>query len=282
MIILEGNEFNSLMPSRSDISHKGTFGTVAIVGGSRCYQGAPYFATQSALRTGVGIVVSFIPDELVLAFCSKINGAVVEPLESSDGFCCDNTLVERLTKRRVTAAVVGCGLGIEKNTEKTVSDVLSLDIPVVIDGDGLYAVSKNNSLLLRNQKTILTPHMGELSRLLNVPIDEIYKDRCKYVSDLSVKYNCITVSKDSDTLICDENGELYMLSKPCSALAKGGSGDVLAGMIGSFLAQGMSACDSAVAAVTLHNACGRAAACQYGAAYSQPDDYIYMLQKVIK
>lgn len=282
MTVLEGNEYNKLLPSRSDMSHKGGFGTVAIVGGCRNYQGAPYFATQSALRTGVGIAVAFIPDEIVTAFCSKISGAVVEPLKSADGFCCDDTLAKRLAKRRVTAAVVGCGLGISDNTENTVFDVLSLNIPVVIDGDGLSAVAKNHSLLLREAKTILTPHMGELSRLLNVPIDKINEERCKYVADLSVKYNCITVSKDSDTLISNEKGELFLLSKPCSALSKGGSGDVLAGMIGSFLAQGMSACDSAVAAVTLHNACGRAAACQFGAAYSQPDDYIYMLPKVIK
>lgn len=282
MIILEGNEYNKLLPKRKDVSHKGNFGTVAIVGGCRNYQGAPYFATQAALRTGVGIAAAFIPDEIITAFCSKVSGAVVEPLVSHNGFICDATLTDRLIKRRITAAVVGCGLGISDNTEKTISDVLSLDIPVVIDGDGLNAVAKNPSLLLRKQETILTPHMGELSRLLNVPIDKINEERSKYIADFSVKYNCITVSKDSETLISNQNGELLSLCKPCSALSKGGSGDVLAGMIGSFLAQGISACESVVSAVTLHNACGRAAEAQYGAAYAQPDDYIYMLQKVIK
>ncbi len=282
MILLNGNEYNNLLLQRSDFSHKGSFGTVAVVGGSRCYQGAPYFATAAALRTGVGIAVAYIPDEIVIAFCSKISGAVVELLKSQQGFCSDSTLSERLLKRRVTSAVVGCGLGISKFTEETVADALSLSVPVVVDGDGLWAVSNNSSLLSRSAPTVLTPHMGELSRLLNLSIDEIYQNRCELVADFSVKHNCFTVSKDSETLISTPDGELFKLSRPCSALSKGGSGDVLAGMIGSFLAQGMSTIDSCVAAVTLHNSCGVAAAEEFGVRYCQPDDYIYMLRKVIK
>ncbi len=282
MINLKGNEFKKLLPKRSDKSYKGTFGTLAVVGGARTYQGAPYFATHAALRTGVGIAVAFIPDENLTAFCSKLSGSVVEPLNTSNGFICDDTIVDRIKNRHANAIVVGCGLGISDNLNKTVGDVLSLNLPTVVDGDALSAVAIDKKLLCRESPTILTPHMGELSRLLGVTIDRIHKDRYNLVAEFSVKNNCFTVSKDSETVISDPKGQLYVLNRPCSALSKGGSGDVLAGMIGSFMAQGICAADSVISAVTLHNWCGIAACKKYGARYTQPDDYIYMIQKVIK
>lgn len=282
MLELKGNEYKKILSFRSDNSHKGTFGTLAVVGGCRSYQGAPYFATSAALRTGVGIVSAFIPDEIVSAFSSKLSGPVIESLDSSGGFINDVTLKDRITARRANAIVLGCGLGISDCLRKTVSDVLSLDIPVVIDGDAISAVSSDLSLLNRPSATVLTPHLGELSRLLSLSIDEIVKDKVNLVSNFSVKAKCFTVSKDSETVICDPDGNVFILNRPCSALSKGGSGDVLAGMIGSFLAQGICVLDSIVAGVTLHNACGIASAKKYGARYSQPDDYILMLQKVIK
>ena len=282
MIILKGNEFKKLLPKRTDISHKGTFGTLAIVGGSHSYQGAPYFATHAALRTGVGIAVAFIPEQITSAFCSKISGAVVEPLATANGCICDNTVIDKIKNRRVSAVVVGCGLGLSNNLNKTVSDVLSLDLPTVIDGDAISAVATDKNLLCRNAPTVLTPHTGELSRLLGLSIDKIVKDRYNLVANFSVKNNCFTVSKDSETVISDPKGRLFVLNKPCSALSKGGSGDVLAGMTGSFIAQGMDIKDSVISAVTLHNWCGIAASKKYGARYSQPDDYINMIQKGIK
>jgi len=282
MKILKGDEFKRILPTRCDKSHKGTFGTLSIVGGSRCYQGAPYFATSAALRTGVGIAVALIPDEIVTAFCSKISGAVVESLETSNGFVCDVSIADRIQSRRSNAVVVGCGLGISDNLEETVSGVLSLDLPVVIDGDAITAIATRLDLLKRKSPTVITPHLGELSRLLNMSIEKLTKDRTNLVSEFSVKNNCFTVSKDSVTIISDPDGKIFTLNKPCSALSKGGSGDVLAGMIGSFLAQGICTIDSIVAGVTLHNACGIAAGKKYGERYTQPDDYIFMLQKVIK
>ena len=282
MIILKGNEFKKILPKRTDLSHKGTFGTLAIVGGSQCYQGAPYFATSAALRTGVGIAVSFIPDQIVGAFCSKINGAVVEPMTTTNGFICDDSIKNKIVARRATAVVVGCGLGISEYSNNTVKDVLCLNLPTVIDGDAISVVASDSKLLFRDAPTILTPHLGELSRLLNLSIDDICKDREQLVANYCVKHKCFTVSKDSETIIGDPSGRVFVLNKPCSALSKGGSGDVLAGMIGSFLAQGVDTVDSIIAAVTLHNSCGIAAGKKFGSRYSQPDDYIYMLKKVIK
>lgn len=281
-MILRGNEYKIILPKRDNNCHKGTLGTLAVVGGCRSYQGAPYFAAKAALRTGVGIVAAFIPDEIVSAFCSRLSGPVIESLNSSSGFIDDDTIADKILKRKVNSVVLGCGLGISDSLLKTVSNVLSLDLPMVVDGDALTAVSTNLEMLDRDAPTVLTPHLGELSRLLKMPVEEILKNRASLVSDFSVKNNCFTVSKDSSTVISDPTGKVFILNKPCSALSKGGSGDVLAGMIGSFIAQGISITDSIISAVTLHNACGIAAAKRFGHRFSQPDDYILMLQKVIK
>ncbi len=278
MIALKGDEYNNLLPIRADNTHKGDFGTLAIVAGSLCYQGAAYFATKAALHSGVGIAVSFIPDSIYNAFACKINGAVIEPLKAVGGSICDDDLAERILHRRANAVLCGCGLGFNDNALKTVTDVLSLPLPAVIDGDGISALSLNLSLLKREYPTVLTPHMGEFSRLCGMPIESIKAEREQILRDFCVRYNCFTVLKDSITEICTPTGELYSLSRPCSALSKGGSGDVLAGMLSSFVAQGMPPLDSAITAVTLHNTCGHMAAEQFGVRGCQPDDYISMLR----
>ena len=278
MIVLKGDEYNNLLPIRSDNSHKGDFGTLAIVAGSRCYQGAACFATNSALHSGVGIAVACIPDCIYDAFASKISGAVIEPLKSVGGCICDEDLAEKIAHRRSSAVLCGSGLGFNDTALRTVSEVLSLSLPAVIDGDGISALSLDLSLLKRDCPVVLTPHMGEFSRICGISIDKIKINREEILYDFCVKNNCFTVLKDSYTVICTPNGDMYILSRPTSALSKGGSGDVLAGMLSSFIAQGMSPVDSAVAAVTLHNTCGHMAAEQFGVRGCQPDDYISMLR----
>lgn len=277
MIALNGNEYNTLLPIRPDDTHKGDFGTLGIIAGSLCYQGAACFATLSALHSGVGIAVAFVPDAIYTAVASKINGAVIEPLESQGGCICDDAIAERILHRKVNALLCGSGLGFNDNAVKTVKDVLTLPLPAVVDGDGLSALSLDLSLLKRDYPTVLTPHLGEFSRLCGVSIEQIKTNREQILRDFCVKYGCFTVLKDSYTCICDPTGDMYCLSKPCSALSKGGSGDVLAGMLASFISQSVSPLDSAISAVTLHNACGHLAAKQLGVRNCQPDDFIKML-----
>lgn len=277
MIELVGDEYNKLLSKRSDESYKGSFGTLGAVVGSKPYQGAAYYSVLSALRSGVGIAVAFIPDDIYNAFASKINGAVIESLKSNDGRISGSNLVDRIKARNVNALLCGCGLGIGSGTLDIVRDIASVQVPLVLDGDAISAVSLDLRTLKRDFPTILTPHLGEFSRLTKRSIDDIKKYKIEIVGDFSVKYNCITVLKDSSTVISDDNGKLYRLSKPCSALSKGGSGDVLAGMLSSFVAQGMSAVDSAVCAVTLHNYCGRVCAKEFGARFSQPEDFVRII-----
>lgn len=277
MIKLVGDEYNSLLCERPDESYKGTFGILGAVVGSKSYQGAAYFSVLSALRTGVGIAIAYIPDVIYDAFASKINGAVIEALKSNNGKIADDTLLDKIKSRNVTALLCGCGLGLDKQTLTTVKTVVNARVPLVLDGDALSAVSSDVSLIKRDWPTVITPHIGEFSRLTNTKIEDINKYKNEIVSNFSVKYKCITVLKDSTTVISDTDGTLYSLSKPCSALSKGGSGDVLAGMVASFLAQGMIAVDSVVCAVTLHNHCGRVCAEKIGKRFSQPEDFVNVI-----
>ncbi len=273
--------YKSLLPKRSDNSHKGVFGTLGAVVGSRCYQGAATLSVKSALYSGVGIVCAFIPEDIYIPFASKINGAVIEPLSSTDGKINDLSLITKVRSRNCTAILCGSGLGISRSTARTLSSVMMSKLPVVIDGDGITMLAEDLSLLDRNEPTVLTPHISEFSRLCKLKVSEILQNRLEIVADFAKTHNCIVVLKDSVTVIASPD-RLLTLSNPTSALSKGGSGDVLAGILSSFLAQGISPLDAAVSAVSLHNACGHSAKEKYGEYSAQPDDFICELRKLLK
>ena len=281
MITLDVNEYKTILSNRTDISHKGTFGRAGLICGSTYYQGAAYYTNLAALRTGVGIVVSFIPDTIYNTFTSKINASILEPLTSREGFIYDSQLTNKVLARKCSAILCGSGLGIAKGSMSATLGMVQLEVPAVFDGDAFSHLSEYQYLLRRDAPTILTPHMGEFSRLTDVSVEELSEQKETIVSQFSKHYNCVVVLKDSTTLISDENGEVYSFSKPTSALSKGGSGDVLAGMTVSFLAQGYSTLDSAKAAVTLHNTCGHACSEKYGVFYTQPDDLIEAIPSLL-
>ena len=267
-------EYKSLLCGRTDISHKGTFGTAGLVCGSVCYQGAAYFAAKAALRTGVGIAVCFIPSSVYTALAAKINGAVLEPLCDKDGAVSAPLLSQKILKRKCNAVLCGSGISLTNGAKQAVLDVARLPLPAVFDGDALSHLAEDLSVLKRDFPTVITPHIGEFSRLTGVPALELCQNKQQILSKFSARFNCITVLKDSTTLIGDINGDVYSFSNPTSALSKGGSGDVLAGMTVSFIAQGLDCLSAAKAAVTLHNACGHVCAKKYGVYYTQPDELL--------
>lgn len=272
MIMLSGNEFKTLLPHRSDNSHKGDFGTAGIVSGSICYQGAACLATRAALSLGAGIVCAFIPDVIYNAFASKIYGAVIEPMESKNGCIYDTTLAKKIRARKCTALLCGSGLGLESGAVRAVADVSATSLPVVFDGDALRIISQDLSLLERSAPTVITPHLGEFSRLSGGNLD---------ASAFAKTYNCTVVLKSSETVIATADGETFCLSNPTSALSKGGSGDVLAGMLCALLAQGVDVKTASVIAVTLHNACGHDAAKKLNEYSVLAEDIVYSIRRVL-
>lgn len=234
------------LPIREENSNKGTFGKILNVSGSEYMTGAALLSSVAGLRIGAGFVelashenalkaVSYQAPEVVLATLSKISNIIINS----------------------TALLIGCGLSISKETENifqnTIKLAIEMNLPTVIDADGLNILSKTQILLPKN--TILTPHPKEASRLLNCELKDVLNNMQQSAQKISKKYNCVTVLKSHKTIVCD-NEKIYINSTGNSALAKAGSGDVLAGMISGLLAQKMNIFDSAVLGVYLHGLAG--------------------------
>ncbi|MDD3437686.1 MAG: NAD(P)H-hydrate dehydratase [Candidatus Gastranaerophilales bacterium] len=236
--------FKNLLPKRPEDSNKGTFGHVLNIAGSRFYTGAAYFSSISALRVGCGRVTLASEAAACKAAASLCPDIILMPL--------DKLKKEVFNKFQVIS--IGCGLSTEKDAVRLFKRVLkfleNFDIPVVIDADGLNILAKIKVRLPKN--VILTPHPGEMTRLMGVDIYDILEQPEFWVKKCCEKFNCTTVLKLHKTLVADNSGNFYENNSGNSALSHGGSGDVLTGMISGFLAQGLNLFEASCLAVYLH------------------------------
>ncbi len=244
---------SSLIPRKSE-SNKGSYGKLLCVCGSRNMQGAAVLCANAAVKSGAGLVTCAFPDKAYSAIASKLTEPLMLPLADDEkGFLSENAIPEIFEKlETATAVVIGCGIGVTDGTKKVVHSVLkNADCPIIIDADGLNILSENIDILKTvSVPVVLTPHPGEMSRLLGKSITEIQADRIAACKELSDKTGAVVLLKGSNTVIADD--EVYINTTGNAGLAKGGSGDVLAGMIGSFLAQGVLPFKSAVIGAYLH------------------------------
>ena len=235
-------------------SHKGMYGHLAVVGGSTGKSGAIIMASKAAIRAGAGLVSAVIPDTINAAFESNILEAMSFPVESDDGMFGEkslDTIVEFSEAK--DAAVFGMGLGVNEATEKLTKYMLKIGKPLLIDADGINCLAKNVELLkARKYPTILTPHPKEFSRLINLPVKEIMNNRLEIIKEFAIEYNVILVLKTADTTVTTPEGKTFINTTGNPGLSTGGSGDVLSGIIGSFLAQGYDTVQAAVNGVFLH------------------------------
>ena len=241
--------------TREGITNKGDAGRVLIIGGNVGMCGAVAFASESAYRTGCGLVRACVHSD------NRIPMQVLVP-EAVLSFW-DDDIDDAL--EWADAVVVGVGFGTGEVQKKLLKRVLdTCQKPVVVDADGLNILSKSPALKSRlNDRVVLTPHLAELSRLTGVSIADIKKDTFKTLQD---QFANVTVAAKSDvTCIRCFDGEEYTSSSGDSSLSTGGTGDVLAGMIGSFLAQGLSLNDAVVSGVYLHGKAGKRAGERLGA-----------------
>lgn len=232
------------MPYREQNSNKGTFGKVLNVCGSKDYIGAAYLSTVSSLKIGAGFSALCSTPDVIRSVSALLPEAV---------YCKKLPDISQFS-----TVLIGCGLGnsvgVFKNVIKRIENSA---IPVVIDADGLNILSKIKIKLPEN--LIITPHPLEAARLLGVNVNEILDDLESSAKKLSKKYNCVTVLKTHRTIICNKNLEIHINQHGNSALAKAGSGDVLAGIIAGLLAQGMSIFEGAKLGVYLHSRAGEIA-----------------------
>ncbi len=257
------DEVKRILPKRRSISNKGTYGHALCICGSMKMVGAARLSVGGALRCGAGLVTAAFPQSAYPALAPSFTEPLLLPLESNfEGTFSSIAFGGAYeASKKATAALIGCGIGKNADTEKMVASLLKkINIPTVIDADGINIVSSNINILKEaHAPLILTPHPGEMGRLCGKSIAEITENSIKSAYDFAVKYGVVLVLKTANTVVCDGNAKrIYINQTGNNGLAKGGSGDLLAGMTVSFLAQGMTPFNAACAAVYLH---GLAADC---------------------
>ena len=248
----------SRLPARPAYSNKGTFGKVLIAGGRKNMAGAAYLAALAAYRTGAGLVKILTPESNREILQTLLPEAVLVPWEEGN---LREEVAEQLC-REASSVVLGPGLGQDEMARDLVRMVLSSACsPVVLDADGLNAVAACGDLTrYYTENIVITPHVLEMARLLGVPAGEVQRDLAGRALDYAGRFGITCVLKDAATVVAGRDGSLYVNSSGCSAMAKGGSGDVLAGVIGSLLAQGMEEEQAAALGVYLHGLAGERAA----------------------
>lgn len=285
---LADNTLLSLIPERKPVSHKGTYGRLLNISGSAFYTGAAMLSTDGALRAGVGLCNLATPTRVINAIASAVPETIYLPLEQDfDGFINDGAVrvvSEELVRTRYTAVLTGCGLGNNKSTyDMTETVIKRADCPIIIDADGLNSVAPNINILKESKKGIIvTPHPAEFSRMTGKPVEDIQRDRLSAAKEFAEEYRCVTVLKGVNTVIASPDGDAVINTTGNAGLAKAGSGDVLAGIIASFTAQGMDMFKAATVGVYLHGLAADVLAGRIGKTGLLPRDLPGILPEIMK
>lgn len=250
----------NILPFRPDDGHKGTFGKVLVIGGSAGMSGAAVLTGQGALKAGAGLVTIGVPDGLQLFVDAAVTETMTRALpETGDGSIALEALAaasDLMDKADVLA--IGPGLSAQQETVDFVRKLVAkLDKPAVVDADALNALAGFTEILRESKAPmVLTPHPGELARLLEMTTEEIQENRIETATLAAKEWDKVVVLKGYRTVIAAPDGTVYINPTGNAGMATGGSGDVLAGIIAGFLAQGMELMEAAVAGVYFHGAAG--------------------------
>ena len=270
----------SLLPDRNPWGHKGNFGKLLLLCGSRGYTGAAFFAAMGALRSGAGLVFLGVPESIYGIEAVKLNEPVIFPLPDAGGRLSVDAVPEILTRLpQMDAVLVGPGLGQSEGTLAVVRVVLEkAECPVVVDADGINVLSAHRDLLRgRKLPTILTPHDGEFARLGGI----MGENRMSAAAALAEELGCVVLLKGHETCITDgTDGYINPTGNP--GMAVGGSGDVLAGVITALLGAGLPPLEAAACGAWLHGAAGDRCAAELGQYGMLPTDMLSALPRLMK
>lgn len=283
--LLDRDLCRSFLPVRKVDSHKGSYGHVLIIGGSPGMSGAVVLAAQAAVRSGAGLVTAGVPAGLNPVMAAKLTEAMSVPLpETGEGTLSLSALEPIKSWAAGKVAVFGPGLSRHKETQEIARTFAGdLPCPAVLDADALFALALNISSLKKSKYPIvLTPHPGEMSRMLGISVEEIQGDRVGAAERAAKEWNAVLVLKGAKTIVASPEGRLYVNPTGNPGMATGGSGDVLAGMIGAFMAQGLKAEHAAAVSVYVHGRAGDLAAGQVGQISLAAGDLIRYLPKVFQ
>ena len=268
------------LPKRRPNTHKGDYGRLLIIGGSVGYTGAPTLCARAAVRSGAGLVYLGVPEDIYAITAVKNDEAMPFPLACADGrlsHAALDVVLERLAACDV--CVIGPGLGRSDALTKLVQRVaLESKIPVVADADALFALAQGVSVLDRaHAPVILTPHEGEFRRLSGACTG----DRAAEASEFAAEHGCTVVRKGPETVCAFPDGDTVRMRVGNPGMAKGGSGDVLAGIIGAFVCQ-LPLKNAVRTAVWVHGAAGDRCAERFGEYAMTPSDLIEALPEVTR
>ena len=253
---VDKSDAKKMLPPRPADSHKGTFGKLLLIAGSRGMAGAAFLSAYSAYRMGAGLVQIYTAEENRTVLQQLIPEAVISAYEEFDR--------EELKTKLAWADAVctGPGIGISEISRHILNTVLKEgEVPCMIDADGLNLLASDSRLMkgLSEGKYVLTPHMKELSRLTGRPVEDIKKNRKELLELFAEQYGVTLVQKDACTLVGESGRHTYVNQTGSAAMAKAGSGDVLSGMIAGLMAQGKEPYEAAVLGVYLHGLAGELA-----------------------
>ena len=278
-IVLDHNAVLNLLPERKPDSHKGDYGKILLLCGSRGYTGAAALAAMGALRCGAGLVYLGVPECIYAIEASKLLEPIVFPLPDEKGAFSEES-VKEIRKSLVgkDAVLVGPGMGRGRGVQSVVALVMKEFCgPVVVDADGINILAAHMDILRgRKGPTVLTPHSGEFSRLGGNAAD-----RENSAVDMANELGATIVLKGNQTVITDGD-RVYINPTGNPGMAVGGSGDVLAGMITALIGQGLSVLDAAACGAWLHGKAGDVCAKQIGQYGMLPSDMLWVIPRLMK
>jgi len=258
----------SLIPPRPEYSHKTRYGHVLVIAGSTGKTGAAMMTAKAALRAGSGLVTMAVPAALKVVFQSKVLEEMLLPLP-----CTMNTLsrqalpeIMEFIKERANSVAFGPGAGVNEDIEIILKElILQCSCPIVIDADGITVLARISHVLKdAKQEIVLTPHPGELSRLINISVKDIERQRIDIAERVAKDLGVVLVLKGVPTVVAEPQGKIYLNTTGNPGMATGGSGDVLTGIIASLIGQGLSPFYASVLGVYIHGLSGDIAAKRKG------------------
>jgi len=257
--LLTREGMRELVPARTSDSHKGDFGRVLIVAGSVGKTGAAHLAAVGALKSGAGLVTIATPRSCVATIASMAPEYMTEPLEETSAGTVDYTAVERVLDLKSDVIALGPGLGQDAATAAFVHAIVErAGVPLVLDADALNAFAGEPERLMGRDgvNVIITPHPGEMARLLNVSVDTVQRDRLQYACDFAAGHRVHVVLKGHRTIVATPETRAFVNLTGNPGMATGGTGDLLTGMIAAWFAQLLDAEAACKLAVYLHGTAG--------------------------
>lgn len=270
--------YRKMLPDRPEDSNKGTYGRLLVIAGSKGMAGAAYLNAHAAYMTGAGLVRIYTFSDNREILQTLLPEAIITTYEEYN----KEELLSLLTW--ADSVCIGSGLGMSRLSEKILKTVIEyVKVPCLIDADGLNLLAENNNYLnqMAERRFVITPHMKEMSRLTDTPVEELKADRIQILKDFISRYRITCVLKDSRTLIASEEKGIRMNLTGNSAMAKAGSGDVLAGVISGWMVQGKEAEDAAELGTYIHGLSGDLAKFEKGVYSVMARDLIEYISKAL-